>query len=374
VAVEPIFLVLLAAVAVLLIVILIRLFIPAGGAGRQMLDLKNELADLKTRQLEGQTQSMARQYELYQQSQKLLGSQLDQTLRSLTELLAKSQGNINLQLASTEKVIVDVHQRLGTLSEAAKNIQEIGKDISSLQDILQAPKLRGNLGEYLLEDLLRQILPAENYAMKHSFKNGTQVDAIIKLGGSIIPIDSKFPLESFQRMTAADAAADKARFKKEFVKTVKARIDEIAGKYINPDEGTYDFALMYVPAENVFYEMIVTDELTDRTYEIFHYAVGRHVIPVSPNSFYSYLMAIAYGLRGFRIERQAKTIIGELAKVGDAFGAYAEDFTLLGKHIKYAAGKFDDCQKRVEKFGEQVARITSAAVDPDPEKQQLEGR
>jgi DNA recombination protein RmuC len=368
---ESIYVSLLAVVALLLIIVLIRLFIP-GGSDRRMLDLKNELADLKTRQLEGQSQSLARQTELYQQSQKLLNTQLDQSLRSLGELLSKSQGNINAQLASTEKVMVDVHQRLGTLSEAARNIQEIGKDISSLQDILQAPKLRGNLGEYLLEDLLRQILPAGNYGMKHSFSSGVQVDAVIRLGGNLIPIDSKFPLESFQRMSAAEAPADKARFKKEFVKSVKARIDEIAAKYINPHEGTFDFALMYVPAENVFYEMIVTDELTDRTWEIFNYAVSRHVIPVSPNSFYSYLMAIAYGLRGFRVEQQAKTIIGELSKVQTAFTAYVEEFSLLGRHVKNAAGKYDDCQRKVERFGEQVSRITGAALEPGTEKKRLD--
>ena len=370
---EPLLLVLLAAVALLLVIILIRLFAPSGNTAGQLLDLKNELADLKTRQIEGQSQSMARQYEMYQQSQKILNAQLGDTMRSLTELLSRSQGNINQQLASTEKVITDVHQRLGALSEAARNMQEIGKDISSLQEILQAPKLRGNLGEYLLEDLLKQILPLDNYAMKHSFRNGSQVDAVIRLGGSIIPIDSKFPLESFQRLRQAEAPADKAKAKRDLIRSVKARIDEIADKYINPDEGTYDFALMYVPAENVFYEMIVTDELTERSYEIFHYAVQKHVIPVSPNSFYSYLMAIAYGLRGFRIERQAKTIIGELAKVRDAFAAYAEDFTLLGKHVKYAAVKFDDCQRRVDRFGEQVARITSAAVEPGGEAPRLSG-
>ena len=347
---EPIYLALFAAIAVLLILILVKLFSPSGTA-RQITDLKDQISDMKTQALESQTKALA----------------------SLNDHLVKSQGAINQQLAGTQKVIHEVHQKLGSLSEATRNIQEIGRDISSLQEILQAPKLRGNLGEYLLEDLLKQILPAENYRMKHSFRSGTQVDAVIRLAGGFIPIDSKFPLESFQRMTAAGDPADKARFKKEFVKTVKARIDEIASKYINPDEGTFDFALMYIPAENVFYEMIVTDEVTDRNYEIFNYAVQRHVIPVSPNSFYSYLMAIAYGLRGFRIEQQAKTIIGELAKVQDAFSAYSENFALLGKHIKYAAGKFDDCQKKAEKFGERVSRITGAALENSEEKTRIEG-
>lgn len=348
---EPIVLALLAAVAVLLILILVRLFTPNAGVSRQVMDIKNELMDLKTKQVESQAKA----------------------LESLNDHLIRSQGNINQQLANTEKVIIDVSRKLGSLGEAARNIEEIGKDISSLQEILKAPKLRGNLGEYLLEDLLKQILPSGNYGMKHLFRNGTQVDAIIRLGGNIIPIDSKFPLESFQRMIAAQVPAERARFKKEFVKSVKTRIDEIAGKYINPDEGTFDFALMYVPAENVFYEMIVTDELTDKNYEIFHYAIEKHVIPVSPNSFYSYLMAIAYGLRGLRVEQRAAAIIGDLARVQAAFTTSAEDFALLGRHIKNAAGKYDDCQKKMERFGEQVSRITGAAIEPAEDKPRIEG-
>jgi len=169
--VDPILLALLAAIAVLLILVLVRVFSPTGS--HQLVDLKNEIADLKTRQLESQAQALTRQQQLYQDSQRLL-----------TEQLTRSQGTINQQLANTEKVMADVHQKLGSLGEAAKNIQEIGRDISSLQDILQAPKLRGNLGEYLLEDLLRQILPANNYEIKHSFRNGTQVDAVITLAGA----------------------------------------------------------------------------------------------------------------------------------------------------------------------------------------------
>ena len=338
---DPIFLAFLAAIAVLLLLILVRVFSPRSAASAQLLDLKNELADLKARQVESQAQA----------------------LRAINDHLVRSQGTLNQQLDNTNRAINDVHQKLGSLSETAKNLQEIGKDISSLQEILQAPKLRGNLGEYLLEDLLKQVLPSRNYAIKHSFRNGTQVDAAISLGGSLIPIDSKFPLESFQRMVAAQTPADRLRFRREFVRTVKARIDEIAARYINPDEGTFDFALMYVPAENVFYEIIVADGVTDKTYEIFNYAIQKHVIPVSPNSFYSYLMAIAYGLRGFRIEQQAKTIIGDLAKVSEAFAASAGDFDVLGRHIRNASAKFDDCQRRMDRFGEQVARITGRAGD-----------
>ena len=151
---------------------------------------------------------------------------------------------------------------------------------------------------------------------------------------------------------------------------MKLRIDEIADRYIKPDEGTFDFAMMYVPAENVFYEIITAEPGAESPWELFQYAWGRRVIPVSPNSFYSYLMAIAYGLRGMRIEQRARTIVGELRSVQEAFGAWTGDFAQLGRHLKNAGAKFDECQRKVDQFGDRVARIAGAegptdAADPE---------
>jgi DNA recombination protein RmuC len=147
---------------------------------------------------------------------------------------------------------------------------------------------------------------------------------------------------------------------------VKARIDEIADRYIKPDEGTFDFAMMYVPAENVFYEIITAESGAESPWELFQYAWGRRVIPVSPNSFYSYLMAIAYGLRGMRIEQRARTIVGELRSVQEAFSAWTGDFAQLGRHLKNAGAKFDECQRKVDQFGDRVARIAGGEVSsPD---------
>jgi len=156
------------------------------------------------------------------------------------------------------------------------------------------------------------VLPAGNWEVKHRFRDGTQVDAVIRLAASLVSIDAKFPLESFRRISAADARPTGRRPGASSSASVKLRIDEIADRYIKPDEGTFDFAMMYVPAENVFYEIITAEPGAESPWELFQYAWGRRVIPVSPNSFYSYLMAIAYGLRGMRIEQRARTIVGEL--------------------------------------------------------------
>ncbi|MEI6614564.1 MAG: DNA recombination protein RmuC, partial [Chrysiogenales bacterium] len=244
-----------------------------------------------------------------------------------------------------------------------RQMKDIGKDIASLQDILRAPKLRGNLGEFLLEDLLQQVFPAGNYTMKYAFKNNVQVDAVIRLGDWVIPVDAKFPLEAFQRLLAAPDEETRKKNKKEFIKSVKVRIDEIADKYIRPDESTFDFALMYIPAENVFYETMISDTLTEKNYEIFNYAMARHVIPVSPNSFYAYLMAIAFGLKGLKIEQQTKEILKNLGKVQDSFVHFYADFSLLGKHISNASGKYDEAARKADKFHERLTNFTGIPAE-----------
>ena len=348
----------------LVIIVLVKLFsTKTADLSPQILDLKNELNELKTKQLESQQASLTSQQQLFLDTQNQLGSQLHQMMNLMGQNLSSAQSNITKQLDNSNRVIGDINSKLGTLETTAKNIQAIGKNISSLQDILQAPKLRGNLGEYLLEELLKQIFPGSNYEIKYSFRNGTQVDAVIKLGGNIVPVDSKFPLESFQRLITAENEEARKAAKKEFVSSVKKRVDEISSKYINPAEGTFDFAMMYIPAENVFYETIINDSLTNKDYELLNYAMTKRVIPVSPNSFYAYLMAIVYGLKGFKIEQEAKTILGELSQVQDKFGKFFADYSLVGKHLANATGKYNDSSRSAEKLNEQVNRLTGHRLE-----------
>jgi len=355
----------IAAFAVLflfVIVILVKLF--SGKTKEQpditpqIIDLKNELNELKTKQLESQQASLVQQQQLFLNSQNQLGSQLSQMMNRMDQNLHSTQNNITRQLDNSNKIFSDIHTKLGSLETTAKNMQDIGRDITSLQGLLQAPKFRGNLGEYLLEELLKQIFPSAHYELQYSFKNGTKADAIIKLGDGIVPVDSKFPMESFQRLVEADNEESKKVNKKEFISAVKKQIDQIASKYINPAEKTFDFAMMYIPAENIFYETIVNDSLTNRDYEILNYAMAKHVIPVSPNSFYAYLMAIVYGLKGFKIEQEAKTILGELSQIQDRFVKFFNEYSLVGKHLSNALTKYNDTEKSAEKLNDRVSRIT----------------
>jgi DNA recombination protein RmuC len=361
---ETVGILLLGAVLVcILVLIIIQLRPRDAGLNQQVMDMKNQLLEMKTTQMQSQNQALGRQTELFQQAQKAMSEQLNAITRTVNENLTQTQGNITSQLSQTGNVVGEIQKKLGALEESTKQMKDIGKDIASLQDILQAPKLRGNLGEYLLEDLLRQVFPAGNYSMKYSFKSGVQVDAVIRLGDWIIPVDAKFPLESFQRLLAAQDEESRKKYKKEFIKSVKTRIDEIADRYIRPDEGTFDFALIYIPAENVFYETMISDALTDKNYEIFNYAMTKHVVPVSPNSFYAYLMAIAFGLKGLKIEQQTKEILKNLVKVQDSFAHFYADFSLLGKHISNASGKYDEAARKADKFHEKLANFTGIPAE-----------
>ena len=178
-----------------------------------------------------------------------VGTHLEQTAR-----LSQQAGE------GTVKAISDVYKRLGTLEESSHKIYEIGQEIGKLQDVLRAPKARGNFGELMLADLLSQVIPHDRFQLQYPFRNGSRVDAVIFVGNYLVSIDSKFPLENFQRLILAQSPDERKKNKREFSRDVKRHIDAISERYIVQDEGTFDFALMYIPAENVYYEVIATDE------------------------------------------------------------------------------------------------------------------
>jgi DNA recombination protein RmuC len=186
------------------------------------------------------------------------------------------------------------------------------------------------------------------------------VDAVIRLGNSLVPVDAKFPLENFKRVREAVTDDDRLRARRLFVADVKKHVDAIAGKYILPDEGTYDFALMYIPAENVYYETIIKDDGWGEK-NLSHYALSKRVIPVSPNSFYAYLQAIVLGLKGMRIEDRAKEIIQYLSRLQGDFARFRDDFALIGKHMGHAESSYQNAERRLDQFAQ---KLLSADTDP----------
>lgn len=299
--------------------------------------------------------------QVQQQLGQLLGHVNDR-LKENAEVLQQTQQSLGERLDNAARVVGSVQKSLGGLEEANRRIYEVGKDIASLQEILRAPKLRGGLGEFLLEDLLAQVLPPDHFSTQYSFRSGEKADAVIKLGNSLVPVDAKFPLENFKRALQAASDDERARAKKQFTADVKKHIDAIAHKYILPDEGTYDFAMMYIPAENVYYETIIKDESAAEK-SLSEYALGKRVIPVSPGSFYAYLQAIVLGLKGMKVEERAKEIIRYLGRLQGDFSRFRDEFDLLGKHLGHAQSSYQNADRRLEQFGQKLISAEAAPQD-----------
>jgi DNA recombination protein RmuC len=285
--------------------------------------------------------------------------QVNDRLKENTEVMQHSNRSIGERLDNSSRAYAAVTSKLVELQEANKRIYDVGKDISSLQEILRSPKLRGEMGELFLGNLLSQILPPSHYSEQHRFQSGEIVDAVVKLRDNmLVPVDAKFPLENFQKMLSAPDE-EKDSYKKMFVTDVKKHIDKIAKQYILPDEGTLNIALMYIPAENVYYEIIVKGIEEN---DLIHYAHSKNVIPVSPNSFYVYLQTILLGLRGMQIEQSAKEMMQNLTRLTGDLERFNNDYVLVGKHLTNASRAFDDSRKRLEKFDTKFEKIAQVEL------------
>lgn len=279
----------------------------------------------------------------------------DALSQSLEKNLRSSQENITHFLTNSQKTFGELKEQIGKLKSDSERLLQVSGDIRSLQNILKAPKLRGQMGEHSLASLLGQILPADSFTLQHTFSNGKIVDALVKLPDFTVPIDAKFPLPAFEQMMAADDEDAKAKLRRQFQTDVTKHIDKIAASYILPAEGTLDFALMYIPAENVYYETIVKYD-GDRT-DILDYALEKKVIPISPNLLYAYLMTIVMGLHGMQIEKEAAAIRVNLQKLTAGLGSFAGNWDTLGRHLRNAQGQYDEGQKNLTQFQIQLEQI-----------------
>jgi DNA recombination protein RmuC len=291
---------------------------------------------------------------LIQNEVKAVQERLDNFGVTVSNTLQQSAQETNKRLDAATEVF-------GALREKIGEIHESGKAAAELVNIMRAPKLRGGIGEFLLGDLLAQILPAEHFRLQYRFKSGVTVDAAIQIGPKVVPVDSKFPLENFRRILEAPTEHERAVGRKQFLRDVKKHIDAIASKYILPDEGTYPFALMYVPAENVYYETIIREESASEERQVLPYALEKRVIPVSPNSFYAYLQVIVLGLKGMKVEENAQEILNMLNRLRGDFERLQESFRLLGRHLTNAQNSYADTDKTLTKFEAKLAQIEAPA-------------
>ncbi|MCM8793438.1 MAG: DNA recombination protein RmuC [Candidatus Omnitrophica bacterium] len=289
---------------------------------------------------------------------------LDRNTQLITSQLNSLQNQITQNLINASNVVQNVQKTLGKLEEGTKQIFEVGKDIASFQELLRQPKFRGEFGQFLLENVLEQIIPKEYYLLQYRFRNGETADAVIKIGENLVVVDAKFPLESFRRIIEAKIDTERLRARKDFVKAISKHIDDISRKYILPDEGTYDFALMYIPAENVYYETIIKEN-DEMELSIRDYALSKKVIPVSPNSFYAYLMVILRGLKGLTIEKRAKEVLEDLARLRNDFGKFSEEFVKTGMHLKNASQSYERAVINLEKLNDKFKQIETPVSDSE---------
>ncbi len=265
----------------------------------------------------------------------------------MTKVLQENSRQLNERLDKAAYVIQEVNKEVGKMTEIGRNMQE-------LQDFLKSPKLRGNIGEQVLKDLISQIFPKNSFFLQYQFKTGDKVDAAIKTDAGILPIDSKFPMENFQKFVKAKTEEEKQLYKKEFGKDVKKHIDAIAKKYILPDEGTMDFALMYVPSEAVFYEIVNIDDLVE-------YARTNRIFIVSPSTLYAHLQTILLSFEGKKIETRSKEVFKLLRSLQIDYTKVNESMDVLGKHLTNASAQFHNVQKGFSSLGTKL--VSTKQID-----------
>ena len=274
---------------------------------------------------------------------------LDRRLGGFNETLDR-------RLDTASSATARISTQLGQLGEATSQMNERVRDLARLEQALRPPKARGGFGELLLGNLLRDRLPADAYQLQYTFASGERVDAVIRVD-RLVPVDAKFPLDNFQRALEAESDDERTYAEKAFARDLKGHIDAIASKYVRPDEGTYDFALMYLPSESVYYELVC-----GKTGALYMHALDRRVFPVSPTTLVAYLQVISLGLRGLQIEQHAEEVMAYVAELQRDFGRFRDDFDVVGKHLGNASSKFADAEKRLDRFDSKLERAAEHEV------------
>jgi DNA recombination protein RmuC len=295
-----------------------------------------------------------------------LGEQLGE-LRARLDTLVTAQAEVPRAVAngaaSQAEALGHVRERLAELTAAAQRLDAVGDAVGDLQRLLAVPKLRGALGELWLEELLRDALPPGHYDMQYAFASGERVDAVVRLRDRLIPVDAKFPLEGWRRVIELDGE-DAERERRAFLRSVRARVDEIATRYIRPDEGTTDFAVMYVPAEGVFYEALLR-EGAPHDEGLLDYARRRRVLVASPHTFWAYLSAVALGLRGVALEARQQAVWDSLTALQREVGEFFDVMETARRHLGNAERQFAEAERRGYRLQDRLGAMLDGRLPPD---------
>jgi DNA recombination protein RmuC len=288
------------------------------------------------------------------------GRQLAERNAEVDRRLEAMTATMDRRLETATKTTSAIHQQLGRLGQANAEILARANDLKKLEQALRPPKARGGFGELLLANLLRDRLPHDAYQLQYGFKTGERVDAVIRVE-RLVPIDAKFPLDNFERLVDAETDDQRVLHERAFARDLKIHVDAIAAKYIRPDEGTYDFALMYLPSEGVYYELV-----GGKSGALLGYAHAKRVFPVSPTTFTSQLQVIALGLKGMQIEQRAHEVMAYVAQLQGDFDRFRDDFQVVGKHIGNAQSKFAEAEKRLDRFDSKLERAAETEAELEP--------
>lgn len=276
--------------------------------------------------------------------------------------LGSTEQQLVTQTSATHQALSDVSRQLGALGQQSARISELAKDIGSLQDLLRAPKPRGGFGELMLQRLLADCLPADAYETQYTYRDGSRVDAIVRSGGRIVPIDAKFPNESYTQIAAARDETERRARRRGFLQQVKRHADAVS-RYVSPQDQTIDYAFMYVPSEAIYYELVVSDGGPDEP-DILAYCADKHVIPASPNTLLAYLKLVALGLRGLAMQERTRDLQQGILQVRREFERFVEVHDQLGRHLENATKKFDETERALARASgaiEGLAQVPLAA-------------
>jgi DNA recombination protein RmuC len=303
------------------------------------------------------------------EANKLLLQQINELSRTIDSKLGESQKEMNqsirYQSTETSRIIADITEKITRLDETNKQVVSFADQLKNLQDILKNPKQRGVLGEYYLETLLKNVMPPGSYQMQYGFPDGTIVDAVVFIKDKIIPIDSKFSLENYNRISETNDKTEKERLEKVFVNDLKNRIIETS-KYIQPKENTMDFAFMFIPHEAIYYDLLVNKigGISEDTDNLIQRAASKYkVIIVSPTSFLAYLQTVLQGLKAMQIEEGAKDIVKRVGELKTHLKTYEEVHQRLGGAINTVVNHFTKSNHEFRKIDKDVMRITGEAME-----------
>ena len=326
------------AVAVVAVVVALRVRAPSAETGGGLELLRASVEDMRSSNQAAITE---------------LRTELQRTLSANEQQLATQSG-------TTQRALTELSRQLGALGEQSTRIGELAKDIGSLHDLLRAPKPRGGFGELMLERLLQDCLPASAYEVQFTYRDGSRVDAIVRYGTRVVPIDAKFPNESYTQIAGARDDAERRARRRAFLQQVRRHVDSVA-RYVSPQDGTIDYAFMYLPSEAIYQELTLGDAAPDEP-DLLAYCGERHVIPASPNTLLAYLQMVALGLRGLAMQERTRELQQGIAQVRREFERFVQLHDQLGHHLENATKKFDETERALARASGAIEGLSAVPI------------